>query len=644
MQFIGIIRSMEIELFEIRDHLFSYPPFRNLPKAVVEDLVSHIEVAYFQAGSMILTQGQENQYLFVIRSGAVEILRSSGELYTRMGEGESFGQFALMRKRKVRYPARAIEDTLVYKIPDAPFQQLIDTYDRFADYMEEDHSTRLKNALGRSVHENRNPLMTSQVRKLIHQPIVSASPHISIQEAAVRMTEKRVSSLVLVTDDPPGDQSPIVGLVTDRDLRKRVIARGLPFSTSVENIMSKEIISIQAREYAFDAMLTMMRHNLHHLPILDQHTPVGVVSVSDLIRYESHGSVYLVGDIFRQKTVENLVAISPKIQQLFVQLVNEDANSHSIGAAVSRMGICISQRLLQLGEKKLGPPPVPYCLLSLGSMARDEMTVVTDQDNAFILDDAFDPAVHDTYFKALAQFLSDGLDQCGFPYCTGDIMATNSQWRQPLSIWKTYFTDWIDTPDPEALLHASIFFDLDGIFGETGLAGQLRKLVLDKAKDSKRFLACLARNALLRSPPLGFFRKFVLEHDGRHKKSFNLKRRGTAPVADLARVHALACGAMPLNTEERLTHVKETPLLAEGVGDDLLDALELISMVRIRHQARQVEAGISPDNNVIPETISSFERDHLKDAFQIISQAQSFLKYRYNVSPGMQTGIDPSRK
>ncbi len=631
-------------MFEIRDHLFSHPPFRNLPEEVVDELVPHIEVAYFQAGSMILTQGQENHFLFVIRSGAVEILRSSGELYTRMGEGECFGQFALLRKKKVRYAARAIEDTLVYKIPDAPFQQLIDTYDRFADFMEEDHSTRLKNALGRSVHENRNPLMTSQVHKLIRQNIVSASPQISIQQAAVLMTEKRVSSLVLVTDDPPVNQSPIVGLITDRDLRKRAIAKGLPLSSSVETIMSTDIICLQVRDYAFDAMLTMMRHNLHHLPILDQHKPVGIITVADLIRYESHGSVYLVGDIFRQKTVENLATISPKIRQLFVQLVNEDANSHTIGAAISRIGISISQRLLQLGEKKLGPPPIPYCLLALGSMARDEMTIVTDQDNAFVLDDTFDPDTHDPYFKALAQFLSDGLDQCGFPYCTGDIMATNTQWRQPLGVWKTYFTDWIDTPDPEALLHASIFFDLDGIFGETGFARQLRQLVMNKAKDSQRFLACLARNALLRSPPLGFFRKFVLEHDGRHQKTFNLKRRGTAPVADLARVHALACGAMPLNTEERLAHVKETPLLAEGVGDDLLDALELISIVRIRHQARQVEAGISPDNNVIPETLSSFERNHLKDAFQIISQAQSFLKYRYNVSPAMQTGINPSRK
>ena len=554
---------MEIELFEIRDHLFSHAPFRNLPRHVVDELVPHIEVAYHQAGTMVLEKGQENHFLFFIRGGAVEILRSSGELYTQMGEGECFGQFSLLRKKQVRYAARAIEDTLVYKIPDVQFQNLADTYDEFADFMEEERSIRLKNALGRAGQEHRNPLMISKIHKLIHREIVTASAAVSIQQAAVIMTENRVSSLILVPDSPEPDRSPIVGLITDRDLRKRAVARGLPLSTPVREIMSTEIITLQAAEYAFEAMLTMMRHNLHHLPVLEGSRPVGVITVADLVRYESHGSVYLVGDIFRQNAVAGLAAMAPKIKQLFVQLANEDASSQTIGAAISRMGISISQRLVQLGEKQLGPPPIPYCLLALGSMARDEMTLVADQDNAFVLDDAFDRDRHDSYFKALAQFLSDGLDRCGYPYCTGDIMATNTQWRQPLSAWKTCFTDWIDHPEPEALLHASIFFDLEGIYGETGFAGRLKKLI----------------------------------------------------------------------------RVKETALLAEGVGDDLIDALELIAMVRIRHQAHQAESGIPVDNNVTPESLSAFERNHLKDAFQVVSQAQSFLKYRYNVSPAMQPGI-----
>lgn len=624
---------MEIELFEIRDHLFSHPPFRNLPRHAVDELLPHIEVVYFKAGTPILERGQENDALYVIRSGAVEILRSSGELFSRLGEGECFGQFSLMRKKRVRYSARAIEDTLAYLIPDDRFQALMDKYDRFADFMEEEQGTRLKTAVDQA-GDQANPLMNSRIRNLLHHDIVTASPEVSLKEAAIIMTRHRVSSLVLLSGDPGGPA--IAGLITDRDLRKRAIARGLDLSTPVREIMSRDIVTHGLDDFAFEAMLTMMRHNLHHLPILDQDTPVGVITVSDLIRYESHGSVYLIGDIFRQRNMDDLADLALKIQTLFVRLVTAGADSRTIGAALSQVGISISQRLLQLGEKKLGPPPVPYCLMVLGSMAREEMTLVTDQDNAFILDDAFDPERHDAYFSALAAFLSDGLDRCGFPYCTGNIMATNPQWRQPLSQWKACFTEWIDSPDPEALLHASIFFDLAGIYGEAGFARVLQKLIMDRARDNLRFLACLARNALLRKPPLGFFRKFVLEPDGEHKNTFNLKRRGCAPISDLARVHALASGTMDLNTRDRLSRLEKSPLLGEGVGADLLDALELISMVRIRHQARQVEDGRTADNNVPPERLSAFERRHLKDAFQIVSQAQSFLKYRYNASPGMQ--------
>lgn len=632
---------MEIELFEIKNFLFSHPPFRNLPGQVVDTLIPHISVSYFKEDTMILEKGQDIQDLYIIRKGAVEIFRSSGELLTRMGEGECFGQFALMRRKKVRYPARAIEDTLAYLVPDEQFQILCDTHDRFADFMEEDHSTRLQTAMEQTVHQDRNPLMFSKLRTLLHGKIITAHPSVSLRQAARTMTRNKVSCLVLVPERP--GKEPVAGIITDRDLRKRAIARGLPLTTPVSKIMSREVVTHQDQDLAFEAMLTMMRHNLHHLPILDNDTPIGVISVSDLIQYASHGSVFMVGDIRRKKSVDELAAMTEGIRQLFVQLVNQGANSHTIGAALARIGVSMSQRLLELAEKQMGPPPVPYCLVALGSMARDELTLVTDQDNAFVIDDSFEPDIHDAYFLKLAQFLSDGLARCGFPYCTGGIMATNAQWRQPLSAWKACFSGWIDRPDPEALLHASIFFDLEGIYGETGFARLLRHHIRDRAKDSPQFLACLARNALSRNPPLGFFRKFVLEPDGEHKNTFNLKRRGTAPISDLVRVHALACGITRRNTVNRLQEIKKTNLLTDGAGDELLDALELISMVRIRHQARKVESGREPDNNVSPERLSAFERRHLKDAFKIVAQAQSFLRFRYNAAALTKTPGDKHR-
>jgi CBS domain-containing protein len=215
-------------------------------------------------------------------------------------------------------------------------------------------------------------------------------------------------------------------------------------------------------------------------------------------------------------------------------------------------------------------------------------------------------------------------------------MATNPRWRQPLRAWQQIFRDWIDDPDPDALLHCSIFFDLDGVYGQKGFASILKILIRDKVQKNRKFLAYLARNAFLRNPPLGFFRNFVLESSGEHIKTFNIKERGTSPISDLVRVHALASGSASVNTLDRLNDVNETDLLPQGVCRELIDAFEFISMVRIRHQVQQIEGGGTSDNNVDPKRLSNFERKHLRNAFQIVDESQSFLRYRYTASDGLQ--------
>jgi len=621
---------VEVELFEIRNNLARFRPFRELPPDVLDNLVGHIDVSYFRAGSDILRLGQPNDFLYFIRSGAVEVTRSSGKLYNRFGEGNCFGQFALLRNRNVRYPVKAIEDTLIYLIPAAQFQQLFAAFDSFADFMEEDHGSRLRGAVSKIRADSGHPLLAAPVSKLMRRKIVTAPPSVSVQEAAAIMTSKRVSSLLILKDSTAPEGRPgVAGLITDRDLRARALAEGLAPSTPVSRIMSTDVICCNSDDHAFEAMLTMMRHNLHHLPVLEKSKPVSVITAADIVQYESHCSIYLVSEIFKQRDVGGLRAITEKARVMFGHMVNEDANSHMIGSAVSLIGISISQRLLQLGEARYGAPPVPYCYLALGSMARHEQLMGSDQDNAFVIDDGFIFERHDAYFSDLAAFVSDGLAACGYAYCDGGIMGTNPRWRQPLRKWRQMFSDWIDKPDAEALLHCSIFFDLEGIYGQLELAGALQQLTQKMAPESNRFLAHIARNALLRSPPLGFFRKFVLEPDGGHGKTFDLKERGTAPISDLVRVHALACGSPALNTLERLADVNATRLLPEGVGGDLIDALEFISMVRIRHQARQVENDLPADNSVVPARLSRFERQHLRNAFQVVDKSQAFLRYRY---------------
>lgn len=621
---------MQAELIDIRNHMANYPPFDEMPEELLDRVVGAIEVEYFRAGTSILEFGKPNHWLYYIRSGAVEIYRRSGELYNRIGEGEMFGQFGLLMHQKVRFPAKALEDTLIYRFPEEIFRLLFENDDNFADFVEVEDNSRLRSALSR--REKSNELMTSKVTRLITREPVSAPCTVRLQEAARIMTDQGVSALLLMEENK--GHTDLKGIITDRDLRTRALSEALPSETPISDIMSEDLITIRDNAFIFEAMLTMLHNNVHHLPVMDKHEVRGVIALSDIVKYESQSSLYLVSNIYHQQDVRGLQKISRDVRDSFVRMVNEDANSHMIGSAMAGIGRSFTQRLLELGEEKLGPPPVPYCFMALGSMARDEQLVVTDQDNAMILDDSFNPNEHDEYFLALAKFVSDGLAECGYTYCTGDIMATNQKWRQPLNVWKGYFTDWIENPKAEALLNSNIFFDLDGIYGKTDFAEDLKTLVAEKASNSQRFLTMMARNALNRTPPIGFFRSFVLEEDGQQRKSFNLKRRGTAPLSDLIRVHALACGSRAQNSFERLRAIGNTKLLLDDDLGNLRDALEFIAIVRIRHQAIAIEEGQDPDNNVHPEDLSPFERSHLKDAFQVVSNAQKFLRFRYNAGVG----------
>ncbi|OIQ24589.1 DUF294 nucleotidyltransferase-like domain-containing protein [uncultured Vibrio sp.] len=625
---------MEAELLEIQNFLSQRPPFNDLPQEVLEHVTKHVEISYYRQDTPIIHFGDSIHDLYIVRSGIVEVFRRKGELYNRLDEGALFGQMGLLTNNKVRFPTKAIEDTLLYCLPEAIFQELYENHDSFADFVEVEDNARLRQTVSNT--EDENDLTTCKVRTLLTREVLSISGKETIQQTAIKMAEENVSSMLIVNqskfDDDDDDDSPVLGIITDRDLCTRVLAEGRSPEDEVASVMTTEVISLDHNAYVYEAMLTMLRYNVHHLPVLKDRQPIGIIEATDIVRYESQNSLLLVSSIFQQQTIEELVQISEQVKDSFVRLVNEDANSHMVGTAMSVIGRSFKQRIIELAEQELGPAPIQYCFLALGSMGRDEQLIVTDQDNAIILDDNYNHDKHNAYFEKFAKYICDGLAKCGYTYCTGDIMATNPEWRMTRREWEACFSDWIDNPNPKALLNSSIFFDLDGVHGRLKWAEQLNSFIVRRAKKNNRFLACLARNALNRTPPLGFFQDFVMEKDGRHNNSINLKRRGTAPLADLIRVHALAVGSRSRNSFERLDDIIDAGILPKGRAQDLRDAMEFISMVRIRHQAIDVENEIEPDNNIEPENLSDFERRNLKDAFQILSNAQNFLKFRYQAN------------
>lgn len=616
--------ELEIEQLEILSFLKRHSPFQELAVAEQRLLAQQIDIAYYRAGSDILAYNAPLDALYLIRSGVVETFRRNGDLYNRLSEGGIFGEQGLLRGKKVRFPAKALQDTLIYLIPAAAFEQLFEQNEFFADYVEVGDAER--RAEPRIEKAANHQLMSAKVSELVNRPPLLLTADASIQQAALSMRDAGESCILLTH---PQQSEQIVGLITDRDLRNRVVAEGLSSAEPVSSIMTEQLVTVQANQFVFEAMLLMLRHNLHHLPVLNQQRPVGIIAIADIIRHESNNSLFIVSSIYQQQSVQDLAQLKTAVQACFVRMVNEDANSQMIGSAMATIGRSFKQRLLELAEQQLGPPPIPYCFLALGSMARDEQLIVTDQDNAIILDNSYNAAEHDSYFAALADFVCHGLAECGYPLCSGDIMATNPRWRQPLHVWQGYFQDWLSKPTPEKLLHSNIFFDLDGVWGKTDWAKQLNQQIAQSAPGSKRFLASMTRNALQRTPPLGFFQDFVMEEDGRHNNSLNIKRRGTAPLADLLRIYALSLGSQARNSYQRLAVLNERKLLPQGRAEDLRDAYEVIAMTRIRHQAAALQQQQIPDNNVQPGQLSEFERKHLKAAFLVLANAQKFLKFHF---------------
>lgn len=615
---------MDIELVEIRDFLASHPPFDQLPEEALEKLPKAMNIRYFRRGSHFPPTDADQSYLYVVRQGAVEMRDAEGELVSKLGEGDMCTFPCQEDSPDAPFAGTTVEDTLVYLLACDELNKTKADNDDFREHFDQTVSQRLRKALQHMKEPPglANNLMTMDIGELTSGKVIQVSPDASIQDVARMMSESRVSSVMVM------ENNKLEGMVTLRDLRSRVLAVGLPYDRPVREIMTENLHLIDHNTPAFQALIAMTRLNVHHLPVVDGEKVVGVLTTTDLVRHQSANAVYLVGDVYKAKDVTTLAQIGERVPELQVHLVATGATAEHVGQAVTAVTSAITRRLLQLAEEQFGEPPVPYCWVACGSQARREQTSHGDQDNGLIISNEMEPE-HDEYFAALAKFVCDGLDACGYYYCPGDVMATNPKWRQPLRVWRRYFNDWIDKPDPMSLMLSSVFFDMRAVGGDESLFQRLQPIVLEKSKSNRIFLAYLVSNALKHRPPLGFFRNFVLISGGDHSKTFDLKHRGIVPIIDLARVFALSSGLNEINTIHRLESAAKTTAVSRDGAANLVDAFEFVSTLRVQHQVRQIRSGIQPDNYISPDELSPLERSHLKDAFSLIATMQEALGQRY---------------
>ncbi len=612
---------MDVELSEVRDFLARHAPFDTLPVDVLNGIPRQCTLRYARRGTVVLDVGQEAAGLHVVRSGAVDVVDESGDLIERVGTGGAFGMSAMLERRPTRYRCTATEDTLLILLPPEAFDVLAREHIGFVTFYAATHHDRLAKAIANLQRAaSGSTVLGTLVRDLVTREAVTTTPDATIESAAATMSDAGVSS-VLVSDG-----AGLRGIVTDRDLRNRVLAPGLDPRRPVREVMTSPAVTLRADAVAVEALLHMVSRNIHHLPVVDDDgSVVGLVTTTDLVRLENSNPVYLAAEIGRQTSLQGVIERAHRVPAVLGDLVDQDVSAADISRVLTALGDAVRRRVVALVEGELGLSPAPYSWVALGSVAREEEALSADQDHALVLGEAG----HDEWFAKLANRVTDVLEECGWPRCPGDVMATNPRWRLTIEQWTGQFAAWSREPEPDAVLQVAIFHDMRHLHGDPQLTRAVRRAAAASA--SPRLLGHLAAQALRMRPPLGFFRGFVLEKEGGHVETLDIKR-GIAAVVQLARVHALRAGSTALSTRNRLAAAQKAGILDEGDAGDLRDALELMSYRRLHHQIAQVRTGARADNHIAPTDLTERQRRHLKDAFAIVRSAQQRLAAR--LTPG----------
>jgi CBS domain-containing protein len=612
-------------------------PFAGFGKEPLEEVARGAQLGFFAKDSILVRQDSEQlDYVYLIERGAVRLYREETDgtcsLADYRGEGSLVGVTPVLSGLKAPLTVETVEDTFCYLLDKGRFLEFVRTHPIFA----ENYFRGLSESLvGKTYSQLRTQcviqspdeglrLANASVSDAVRRQPETIDASQTIHEAAQLMTRTDIS--VLLVKDP---QRGIVGTLSDKDLRAKVVARRADYDRPVSSIMTSPPTGIAAQSTCLDAVLQMMKDDAPHLVVTRGEDIIGVVSPQDILASQEVSPLLLLGEIDRQPQVESLCELGNQVPRLVRNLVDIGAKAHNITRIISVLNDHIAARLLALLQHEIGPPPVPFCWMVMGSEGRMEQTLRTDQDNAIVYQDP-GPDWEETkaaklYFRTLGNRIIESLVRCGYPLCKGGYMASKTVWRKPYSVWTGYFDEWMSSAEQEVLLNAKIFLDFRCGFGSEALAGTLRDHVTDEAARRKFFLNHLAKDSLTISPPLSFFRNFIVESGGDHKNRLDLKMRGLVPVVDFARAMSLKYRVRETNTTGRLDALQALGHVPQEICSEVLDAYHFLMHLRLVHQLRMIQEGQEPHNFVDPTDLSDLEKQTLKGAFGVIRRMQSYM-------------------
>ncbi|MEN8193854.1 MAG: DUF294 nucleotidyltransferase-like domain-containing protein, partial [Bacteroidota bacterium] len=469
--------------------------------------------------------------------------------------------------------------------------------------------------------------------RFLNQPVghfvkhfVTCNMHLPIYKAAKLMTKEKFSAALVKTDTDE-----FVGIITDHDLRRRVVSENYNMGKPIFEVMSSPLVTISSNSLVFEAFLMMNENATRHLAVKNQDNEIiGIISSEELVTVQRHSTTYLRGEIEKAESVEELVAAHDKLPRLVKVLIDSGARSRIISQIITSIFEVITNKLISFAIAELGEPPVKFAFVALGSAGRKEQTLFSDQDTAIIYEDVTaesERSVH-TYFHNFGTKISDWLNECGYVYCPGEAMAKNPKWCQSISKWKEYFHTWITNSDQQDLIDLSIFFDFRCIYGDSELTDQLQKYLFKTAEGQAGFFQHLTRNSLLHKPPVGLLGKIVLESKGKHPETFDIKS-AIMPISDFSRIYALKHKVSNPNSLARLDGLLKKGIINKTTYEELKQAYNYLMQFRFKHQSEQIMENVPADNYINPNSLTQIEQKTLKNIFTQILSIQKKLSYDF---------------
>ena len=628
----------------ILDFLKNFPPFKELDKETLLRVSSEVLVRYVEKDAYIFKQNDPcHDAFYIVREGAIGLYREHNsdniQLIDVCDTGDLFGLRIMIIKKNYRMSAKADQESIIYAIPSSIFSPLIQKNEKIntfvlqtfasharSSFTDTDKGQKIKHSINLEIAQDVSTLRSIRYRK---NPLTCESEN-TVAEAAQLMTTKNSNYIIIVNES----KYPL-GIVTDSDLRLKIATGTHPVDTKISKIMTTPVKTYPKKITVAEAQIALIKNHISHLCLTKdggrESKLVSVLSEHDILVSLGNNPTVLIKDIKKITKIQRLRYIRKQIKKLLKTYLEQKIPTLHILNIIAEINDSLVYRTVELAVEEMPEkPPVTFAFLVLGSQGRKEQLLTTDQDNALIFEDVNEKEYAETqsYFLKLGASITKNLHTIGFEYCEAEMMASNPNWCLSASQWRRQFTSWMTTPTEEATLLSAIFFDFRAVYGNEKLADDLANVVFTGVDKSKRFLALLGKSALLKPSPLGFFKQFLVEQNGEHKDSFDIKTRAMMVLIDAARILALEHHLAGINsTLERYDRLAELEDNNSDLFESCSKAFRVLLKFRTRQGLRYNDSGRYIDLN----TLSKGDKLRLKRCFRPIREIQELLTVRYQL-------------